>query len=377
MKAPRATLALIACVLVAAAAIVDGRKLEQWVPVAGGTSGPTLRTTVNIGFTQVPCLAFSPLVQDWTTSNSPTLYTATGNTRPPFNETEDLISRICQDPLAAGTDIASAVQAGGQEAQTALVALLSADCPPNNEAGPASYSAAIDQVNPSGDPADLDEVSSWFTNLAAAADDVGVPLCASIAVVDPTGGVVEAHTFHTSGIAAPAAESGSASPERVRTSAVFGQEGVTCDVYDSESDSWVINTTAPVYGTSGSANTPPATLVAALGDQVCNDPLAAGPLLRDAVQAGGEQAQLWTYALLNLGPNCPDPSALSMAYSVAIGGINDGTTDSLDATTEWFTNLAAAGDAVGNPLCASLAIINEATGEVEQRDFHTGGEEGA
>lgn len=43
----------------------------------------------------------------------------------------------------------------------------------------------------------------------------------------------------------------------------------------------------------------------------------------------------------------------------------------------WFTNLAAAGDAVGNPLCASLAIINEATGEVEQRDFHTGGEEGA
>jgi hypothetical protein len=29
---------------------------------------------------------------------------------------------------------------------------------------------------------------------------------------------------------------------------VFGQEGVTCDVYDSESDSWVINTTAPVYG---------------------------------------------------------------------------------------------------------------------------------
>lgn len=72
----------------------------------------------------------------------------------------------------------------------------------------------------------------------------------------------------------------------------------------------------------------------ALGDQVCNDPLAAGPLLRDAVQAGGEQAQLWTYALLNLGPNCPDPSALSMAYSVAIGGINDGTTDSLDATTE-------------------------------------------
>lgn len=43
----------------------------------------------------------------------------------------------------------------------------------------------------------------------------------------------------------------------------------------------------------------------------------------------------------------------------------------------WFTNLAAAGDAVGTPLCASLAIINEATGEVEQRDFHTGAEEGA
>lgn len=41
----------------------------------------------------------------------------------------------------------------------------------------------------------------------------------------------------------------------------------------------------------------------------------------------------------------------------------------------WFTNLAKAADAVGIPLCASLAVVDLATGEVVQsQDFHTGEE---
>jgi hypothetical protein len=39
----------------------------------------------------------------------------------------------------------------------------------------------------------------------------------------------------------------------------------------------------------------------------------------------------------------------------------------------WFTNLAVAANSVGIPLCASVALIDAATGTLlEQRDFPTG-----
>lgn len=52
----------------------------------------------------------------------------------------------------------SAVQAGGPEAQSAVYALLNADCPDVLDAGSETYSAAIDAVT-SGDPADLPAVA--------------------------------------------------------------------------------------------------------------------------------------------------------------------------------------------------------------------------
>jgi hypothetical protein len=165
MKAPQATLAQIACVLVAAAATVDGRSLNQvrsgerlpsslwllrrpsqaacWAEPAAcsasacsrratpmhvqltlevGVTGPTLTTIVNIDFTPVPCLAFSPLVQDWTTPNSPTLYTATGNTRPPFNETEVRASMQCCMVHALGP--AATLSRSEQPRSVALAQLL-------------------------------------------------------------------------------------------------------------------------------------------------------------------------------------------------------------------------------------------------------------
>jgi hypothetical protein len=64
---------------------------------------------------------------------------------------------ICQDPRAAGNQLRDAVQAGGQQAQTAVYSLLNADCP-DDSASSQAYSAAIDSVN-SGDPADLQAVS--------------------------------------------------------------------------------------------------------------------------------------------------------------------------------------------------------------------------
>lgn len=49
---------------------------------------------------------------------------------------------------------------------------------------------------------------SWFTNLATAADAVGIPLCASLAVVDASSGhLLDQRVFPTGAVAAgPGAE---------------------------------------------------------------------------------------------------------------------------------------------------------------------------
>jgi hypothetical protein len=57
-----------------------------------------------------------------------------------------------------------------------------------------------------------------------------------------------------------------------------------------------------------------------LEDQICQDPEAAGPQFAAAIAAGGEQAQLWTYALLD--SNCDDPDAATGAYDVAVDSVN-------------------------------------------------------
>lgn len=124
---------------------------------------------------------------------------ATGKTQPPAAEVQKLTSLICSDPEKAGDQIRNAVQAGSSQAQVAVYAIFSADCPDEEAAStaygecggsgggvaagsaacsaccimyvatkpslsfapaPCSAGAAIDVVN-TGDPANVDAVGRW------------------------------------------------------------------------------------------------------------------------------------------------------------------------------------------------------------------------
>jgi hypothetical protein len=135
---------------------------------------------------------------------------------------------------------------------------------------------------------------SWFTNLATAADAVGIPLCASLAVVDAaTGQLLDERVFPT-GVSAPGPEAepsaGACSflagaqvildslwlaaqscahswaamrqmpshaggevgtPGILTTSVSYSSlpsEPVACDVFDSLVAGWVRNSTGPLHG---------------------------------------------------------------------------------------------------------------------------------
>ncbi|PRW58962.1 Pyruvate phosphate dikinase,PEP pyruvate-binding [Chlorella sorokiniana] len=119
---------------------------------------------------------------------------AAGKTVPPSADVQKLTSLICSDPEAAGDQIRTTVQNGGADAQTAVFALFAADC--KDEEATSDAFAIIDAVN-TGDPADIDTVSSWFTNFVEAADAVAIPVCLSLAVVDSdTGRASDQRFFH-------------------------------------------------------------------------------------------------------------------------------------------------------------------------------------
>ncbi|EFN53370.1 hypothetical protein CHLNCDRAFT_137132 [Chlorella variabilis] len=371
-------LALAACAVLPAHA-AQGRSLNQ-VPErqrAGvldpstAAEEPILTTAISVGEETTACQTFSPYTLEWGYSRSAVDYGANGTSQPDLSDVQALIARICRSPAAAGSRIMSAVQAGGPEAQSAVYALLNADCPDVLDAGSETYSAAIDAVT-SGDPADLPAVAEWFTNLAEAADAVGIPLCASAAVIDPTTGELLQEEFFHTGAAGPAESPQGADGAAILTTSISFVDTVSCDVFDPDLFTWVTNYTAePLVATN--TTKPPASLVGAVMDQICSDPVTAGDQLLAAVQAGGQEAQVWVDALLTA--DClENPSSPNDAYQQAINTLNpEGDPTDLPAVASWFSNMAAAADAVGTPVCLSLAVVNEGTGEVlEKRDFFTG-----
>ena len=67
---------------------------------------------------------------------------ATGKTQPPAAEVQKLTSLICSDPEKAGDQIRNAVQAGSSQAQVAVYAIFSADCP-DEEAASTAYGECV------------------------------------------------------------------------------------------------------------------------------------------------------------------------------------------------------------------------------------------
>ncbi|PRW59916.1 Holliday junction ATP-dependent DNA helicase isoform B [Chlorella sorokiniana] len=218
----KATFALaLACLLLADGALAGGLLKKYQPPRQGRRLAASdellVITTVAFGDNVVACKVWDPDTMTWDWPSNPTEFTAAGKAQPPAADVKKLSSLICSDPEAAGDQIRTAVQAGGSQAQAAVYAIFTADCP-SEDAASEAYGAAIDAVN-SGDPDKVDAVSSWFTNFAKAADEVGIPVCMSLAVVDTsTAEPKETRDFHATG-PAPAAKKSSrkASPAASKT----------------------------------------------------------------------------------------------------------------------------------------------------------------
>ncbi|KAI7836624.1 hypothetical protein COHA_009509 [Chlorella ohadii] len=185
-----------------------GRRLSAAKGSSSSSGDLLVITTVAFGDQVVACKEWDPDTMTWDWPSNPTEFTATGKTQPPAAEVQKLTSLICSDPEKAGDQIRTAVQAGGSQAQVAVYAIFSADCP-DEEAASTAYGAAIDVVN-TGDPANVDAVGSWFANFAKAADEVGIPVCMSLAVVDTaTAEAQQKKDYHSSGPAPSASKKGS------------------------------------------------------------------------------------------------------------------------------------------------------------------------
>ncbi|KAL4458822.1 hypothetical protein ABPG75_013687 [Micractinium tetrahymenae] len=203
-----------------------------------------VHTTLSVGATTVQCDEWSADTGTWDTPRGATRYDASGSTVPPTSQVTTLEDSICSDPKAAAKALLQALSAGGARAQAAVYALVNADCSGSTSGGSSgggssgsgssgggssgggssgggssgggssgggssggssgssdpvdqTYKLAIGSVN-TGDPADLPAVEAFFAALIQAADAVGVPACASIAVVDEdTGEALKQEQLHT------------------------------------------------------------------------------------------------------------------------------------------------------------------------------------
>lgn len=106
------------------------------------------------------------------------------------------MDQICSDPVTAGDQLLAAVQAGGQEAQVWVDALLTADCLENPSSPNDAYQQAINTLNPEGDPTDLPAVARLVLGtghmvqcvlFCSPARDQSGPLCASPALAVAAG----------------------------------------------------------------------------------------------------------------------------------------------------------------------------------------------
>ncbi|KAI7839447.1 hypothetical protein COHA_006848 [Chlorella ohadii] len=155
----------------------------------------------------------------------------------------------------------------------------------------------------------------------------------------------------SSGSSSPSGSSGS-----TKSSGTSGSSG------SSKNASDLVLTTTVAFGDSVVA-------CKKLTSAICSDPEAAGEQIRTAVQAGGSQAQAAVYAIF--AADCPDEAAAGDAYGAAIDAVNDGDASKIDQVSSWLSNFAEAADAVGIPVCMSVAVVDMATDEATQtRDFH-------
>ncbi|PSC67637.1 DNA mismatch repair [Micractinium conductrix] len=157
----------------------------------------------------------------------------------------------------------------------------------------------------------------------------------------------------------------------VITTISLGEMTVKCEKWDPAATKWTVPS-SPEYTPKGS-RTPEVSTVQPFAKQICTDAPAAGKALQQAVQAGGEQAENWVFALFFTECADGDSSALSKTYQTAIDIVNSGDAAGLKAVQDWFTKFAKAADTVGIPFCASVALVSTADGKAIQESTHHSG----
>ncbi|KAL4435929.1 hypothetical protein ABPG77_000691 [Micractinium sp. CCAP 211/92] len=196
----------LGALLVLVGFVVCGAALEPVLPVTVFSQPkPTVVLTQPLavganhgaiyGSVVTTCRTYNTSVGDWIRGK--TRYDAKGSAIPSTSAVTTLKSLICSDQRAAAKQILSAVEAGGSQAQVAVYALLNADCP-SSGSGTASPVSKTCEGRGIGDPADLAATKAFFTAFAKAADAVGIPVCATVALVDDaSGSVLEQTQYHT------------------------------------------------------------------------------------------------------------------------------------------------------------------------------------
>ncbi|PSC76273.1 hypothetical protein C2E20_0687 [Micractinium conductrix] len=364
-------------------------------------SGAELVSYLSFGGLVASCRKFDPEVEEWVRDPASPKYDAAGDTQPPTGAVTNFTDTVCNEPRDAAKQLLSAFEAGGSQAQVAVYALLNADCA-DADAVSLAYGYANEAIN-SGSPDDYPSLKAWFQNMVTAADATGLPVCISLAVYDPddgkkNGGIGRSQSVRHllqatgtgadgqtggaggqgAGTGAPAGTSGTGgggggktpATASLYTSISAGEQKVTCDVWDEGVGGWDMPRTAQEWTAKGTRQ-PKASDISQFTKQICDDPRGAGKALLDAVKAGGQQAENWVFALFNA--DCPQEEAAAMTYQYAIDAVNTGDPADLQPTKTWFTSLVKAADAVGIPLCASVALVDESDGSlIEQTPFHTG-----
>ncbi|KAL4435927.1 hypothetical protein ABPG77_000689 [Micractinium sp. CCAP 211/92] len=229
-----------------------------------------VHTTISVGATSVQCDQWSADTGTWATPRGATKYDASGSTVPPTSQVTSLENTICSDPKTAAKAFLQALSAGGAQAQSAVYALVNADCSASSGGGSSSGGS-------------------------------------------PTGA-------SSSGGSSGGGSSGG------------GSTGGGSSGGGSSSSSDPVDQTYKVRAAAVTLS------VQTFVQQICSNPQAAGQQFRTAVQAGGSQAQVAVLALF-----------------------------------QFFTQLVAAANAVGVPMCLSIVAVDNGGRLVYgQWQFHTG-----
>ncbi|KAL4458818.1 hypothetical protein ABPG75_013683 [Micractinium tetrahymenae] len=286
---------------------------------APGAPATHLSTALEIGSTSTRCAVFNATSGNWTRPSAP-IYDATGTTPPPDPQLVAQLANVsCNATDQWVSGLPAAVEAGGAQAQAAVLAFNQSAC---------------DVMQPIvatlfGDNENFTAVKDFALAFVDAADAVGLPVCFSLALTNvSSGAVIQMHLIHT----------GRQIP---------------------------LLAPPPLPDANGTV-VAPSSVVQQLQTQICQQPATAGAQLAVAIPAGGQQSQDWTQALLSVDCVAPAGAALQAAYS-AVSHDEAG----LPAVQNFFSQLVAAADARGKPACASLAVI-PATGPPTQYDFHSG-----